>query len=140
MASDAAGKGLLYKSDAIASIFRAEITRALLEHGSRKPKLVGILSTSAAPSKFYAEFTKKQCDELGVEFVLRKTGAALEQGEAEGEGVEEAIIEANEDDGVDGIMVSVACEFFRVPKLNPVDFHRYIILYLVPNRYICKLV
>jgi methylenetetrahydrofolate dehydrogenase (NAD+) len=104
MSGDATGKGLLLKADPIANVFREEIKRVLAER-SRPPKLVGILSTSASPSKFYADFTKKQCDDLGVEFDLRLTGAALDPSSAEGEGVEEAIIEANEDDGVDGIMV-----------------------------------
>ena len=98
------GKGVLLKSDAIAETFRAEIKSAL-STASRPPKLVGILSTAAAPSKFYAEFTKKQCDALGVEFVLKKTGAAEDESLAPGEGAEEAIIEANEDDSIDGIMV-----------------------------------
>ncbi|KAJ8496872.1 hypothetical protein ONZ45_g6827 [Pleurotus djamor] len=101
-------KGLLIKADPIASAFQAEIQSAL-QRCDRKPKLVGILATSSAPSKFYADFTRKQCENLGFEFVLKKTGAA-EDGEngaakGEGEGVEEAIIEANEDDTVDGIMV-----------------------------------
>ncbi|KAI0677200.1 NAD-P-binding protein [Trametes maxima] len=105
MASE--GKGVLLKADPIANTFRDEIKSALAPQGSfpRPPKLVGILATSAAPSKFYAEFTKKQCDALGVEFVLRRVGAAADEALAPGEGVEEAIIEANEDDGVDGIMV-----------------------------------
>lgn len=71
-----------------------------------RPKLVGILSTSSEPSKFYAEFTRRQCEELEVDFVLKKTGAALSAEQDEGEGVEEAIIEANEDESVHGIMVS----------------------------------
>ena len=98
------GKGVLLKADSIAETFRTEI-RSALSSAPRKPKLVGILATSAAPSKFYAEFTKKQCDALGVEFVLKKTGAAVDESLAPGEGVEEAIIEANEDESVDGIMV-----------------------------------
>ena len=98
------GKGVLLKADAIAETFRTEIKSAL-SSASRPPKLVGILATNAGPSKFYAEFTKKQCDALGVEFVLRKTGAAADENLAPGEGVEEAIIESNDDDGVDGIMV-----------------------------------
>jgi methylenetetrahydrofolate dehydrogenase (NAD+) len=81
---------------------------AVLKERPRPPKLVGILSTSAKPSQFYADFTKKQCDELGFEFVLKKTGAAISEDLAAGDGVEEAIIEANEDEGVDGIMVSLA--------------------------------
>lgn len=104
------GKGLLLKADPIALQFRDEV-KSSLERCSRKPKLVGILATSAAPSRNYAEFTRKQCEELGFEFVLRKTGAAVDvvEGEerlGEGEGVEEAIMEANEDESVDGIMVS----------------------------------
>jgi hypothetical protein len=105
--ADTSGKGLLLKSDQIADIYRDEI-HSVLKSRSSPPKLVGILSTSAAPSKFYAEFTQKQCDALGITFELRKTGAALgpERGLGEGEGAEEAIIEANEDPSVDGIMVS----------------------------------
>ncbi|OJT11381.1 Methylenetetrahydrofolate dehydrogenase [NAD(+)] [Trametes pubescens] len=102
MASE--GKGVLVKADPIANTFREEIKSALAA-APRPPKLVGILATAAAPSRFYAEFTKKQCDALGVEFVLRTVGAAADETLAPGEGVEEAIIEANEDDGVDGIMV-----------------------------------
>ena len=70
----------------------------------RKPQLLGILSTSSAPSRSYAQFTKKTCEAIGVEFVLREVGGALDGG-VDGEGVEEAIIEANEDSNVDGIMV-----------------------------------
>jgi len=116
MASDTTfsqgGKGLLLKADPIALQFRDEVKSSLAQR-PKPPKLVGILATSSAPSKNYAEFTRKQCEELGFEFVLRKTGAAIdsdavEGGErlGEGEGVEEAIIEANEDESVDGIMVS----------------------------------
>ena len=110
------GKGVLLKSDAIAETYRAEI-KAALASAPRPPKLVGILSTAAAPSKFYAEFTKKQCDALGVEFVLRTTGAAADESLSPGEGVEEAIIEANEDDSVDGIMVR---DFFTA-RLTALD-------------------
>ncbi|KAJ6560421.1 methylenetetrahydrofolate dehydrogenase [Mycena capillaripes] len=98
------GKGLLLKADPIAAAFRDEVKQSLSQC-SRRPRLVGILATSSAPSKFYAEFTKKQCEDLGVEFILKKTGAADTGDLGEGEGVEEAIIEANEDENVDGIMV-----------------------------------
>jgi len=111
MSTDPTGKGILLKADAIADTFREEIVQAL-KALPKPPKLVGILATSAAPSRFYAEFTKKQCDGLGFEFVLKEIGAALNPENGEGDGVEEAIMEANEDDSVDGIMVS---EFdFRV--------------------------
>ncbi|KAF7294322.1 NAD(P)-binding protein [Mycena chlorophos] len=99
-----AGKGLLLKADPIAAAFRQEVKNSLAA-APRKPRLVGILATSSAPSKFYAEFTRKQCEELGFEFVLKKTGAADTGELAEGEGVEQAIIEANDDPDVDGIMV-----------------------------------
>ncbi|KAJ7693851.1 methylenetetrahydrofolate dehydrogenase [Mycena rosella] len=99
-----AGKGLLLKADPIAAAFRDEVKQSLAQ-ATRRPRLVGILATSSAPSKFYAEFTKKQCEDLGVEFILKTTGAADTGDLGEGEGVEEAIIEANEDDTIDGIMV-----------------------------------
>lgn len=128
MASEASGKGLLLKADAIANTFRDEI-KTSLSVCSRKPKLVGILATSSAPSKSYADFTKKQCDALGVEFVLKLIGAAACPEGSEGEGVEEAIIEANEDDSIDGIMVSL------VPlELTLVNIRNY--LYAARCRYI----
>ena len=101
---DTTGKGLLVKADGVADTFREEVKKSLAAF-SRPPKLVGILSTSSAPSRSYAQFTKKQCEELGVEFILKTVGAAKSTEFGEGEGVEEAIIEANEDDSVDGIMV-----------------------------------
>ncbi|KAI5826339.1 NAD(P)-binding protein [Schizophyllum commune Tattone D] len=100
----AAPKGVLLKADPIAATFREEVKTALAQR-PRPPKLIGILATSAAPSRFYADFTRKQCEDLGFQFELRTTGAAKDAALAEGEGVEEAIIEANEDEGVDGIMV-----------------------------------
>ena len=107
MSTDPTGKGLLLKADVIADTFREEIVQAL-KALPKPPKLVGILATSVAPSRFYAEFTKKQCESLGFDFVLKEIGAALSPENGEGDGVEEAIMEANEDDSVDGIMVSGA--------------------------------
>ncbi|OJA20422.1 hypothetical protein AZE42_10772 [Rhizopogon vesiculosus] len=111
MAPDAAGKGLLLKADPIADAFHAEVKDALAA-SHRVPTLIGILATDASPSRFYAEFTRKQCEGLGVRFILKEVGSAVKQKEGEadearsnGEGAEEAIIEANEDDDVDGIMV-----------------------------------
>ena len=106
-------KGLLLKADQIAAAFREEV-RLGLENCASPPKLVGILSTTSGPSNSYAEFTRKQCEMLGVEFVLKKTGAALSPDLSEGEGVEEAIIEANEDATLNGIMVA---GFFFFPGL-----------------------
>lgn len=106
MTPDPIGKGLLLKADPIAAAFLNEVKQSISQR-ARAPKLVGILSTSGAPSKSYADFTKKQCEDLGIEFVLKKTGAALSSDLQEGEGAEEAIIEANDDNLVDGIMVCV---------------------------------
>ena len=110
MADPQVRKGLLLKADPIAAAFRDEV-KGFLESCSRPPKLVGILATSSAPSKNYAEFTRKQCEELGVEFVLKRTGAAASPDLGEGDGVEEAIIEANVDESVHGIMVGSALHF-----------------------------
>ncbi|KDR84047.1 hypothetical protein GALMADRAFT_1340093 [Galerina marginata CBS 339.88] len=104
MTSPQTRKGLLLKADPIAAAFRDEV-KGSLGQCSRPPKLVGILATTSAPSNNYAEFTRKQCEELGVEFILKKVGAATSPDLGEGEGVEEAIIEANEDPSIHGIMV-----------------------------------
>lgn len=139
--TEASGKGILLKADSIANTFRDEI-KAALSVRRRVPKLVGILATSAAPSKFYAEFTKKQCDALGVEFVLKRTGAAADPKAGEGEGVEEAIIEANEDESVDGIMVG-AMPVYAMPKrvyqYLLCSRERCIIRYLVHSRFVREL-
>lgn len=42
---------------------------------------------------------------MGVDFVLKLVGAAEGTGLGEGEGIEEAILEANEDPSIHGIMV-----------------------------------
>lgn len=109
--------GKLLKADSIASIYRADIEASIKAFASspshsRKPKLVGILATDSKPSEMYAEFTRKTCEDIGVEFVLKRVGAAVKKEEGDsgsvgsnGEGVELAIIEANEDVGVDGMMV-----------------------------------
>lgn len=110
MSSDYSGKGLVLDAGSIASFFRKEIKESLVVC-TRPPKLVGILATSSPPSKFYAEFTRKQCAQLGIDFALKTTGAGENEELPVGEGVEEAIIEANEDGSVDGIMV-------RSPRLH----------------------
>ncbi|KIM25581.1 hypothetical protein M408DRAFT_331125 [Serendipita vermifera MAFF 305830] len=77
----------------------------------KPPTLVAILSTSAAASRTYANFAKTQCENVGVKFILKETGAGKwREGDGsekagEGEGVEEAIVEANEDEECDGILV-----------------------------------
>jgi len=101
----AAGLGTLLKGETISKPFRDEVVASLASL-PRKPRLVGILATEG-PSRVYAEFTRRTCEDVGVEFVLREIGAAA--GDKEGRegdvGVEEAIIDANEDEEIDGIMV-----------------------------------
>ena len=115
-----APKGILLKADTIAEPFLAEVKASLANSVSRSrvPKLVGILATTNAPSRSYAEFTRKQCVALGIEFELREVGPALKganEGSADGDGVEEAIIEANADDAVHGIMVRVNSPLSNFP-------------------------
>lgn len=136
MASESTPKGLLIKADSIADTFRDEV-KSSLQKNSRSPRLLGILATSSLPSKYYADFTKKQCDSLGVEFVLKKIGAAENTELGEGDGVEEAIIEANEDSDVDGIMVcdlkNLSCHPHGI-EMNVSC--RYTIRFLVLSRFV----
>jgi hypothetical protein len=122
-----APKGILLKADTIAEPFLAEVKASLASGISRAPKLVGILATANAPSRSYAEFTRKQCVALGIEFELREVGSALGGGangsRADGEGVEEAIIEANADDAVDGLMVRALAHTLCVFENSHVHVH-----------------
>ncbi|KAF9515257.1 hypothetical protein BS47DRAFT_1376304 [Hydnum rufescens UP504] len=112
-ASTAKKAGKLLKADLIADTFRTNIHRSILLTSSPSPnhdtaqskriKLVGILATSSKPSEMYAEFTRRR-------FVLQRVGAAAKEGmddsDTEGQGaVENAIVEANSDESVGGIMV-----------------------------------
>ncbi|BGO98987.1 Methylenetetrahydrofolate dehydrogenase [NAD(+)] [Rhodotorula toruloides] len=91
----------------IAKPFRTAIQEATSKL-AQKPKLVGILANSGAPSRAYANWTAKACEAVGIEYELREVGIVAEgatEGTAEQGEVEEAILAANEDDGVNGIMV-----------------------------------
>jgi len=109
-ASQAPSLGLLLQAAKVATPFDAELRTAIAQL-PRPPTLCAILSTSNAGSRAYATFSKAQCESLGVRFVFKEVGAGRnregEGGEtfAEGEGVEGAIVEANEDPEVDGILV-----------------------------------
>ncbi|KAB5594643.1 Methylenetetrahydrofolate dehydrogenase (NAD+) [Ceratobasidium theobromae] len=99
------GTGKLIKADGIAAKFRADIEQATatVAARTRRPCLLGILATSSAPSRAYAQSTKTTCESIGIKFILKQVGGALDDG-IDGEGVEEAIVEGNEDPNVDGIM------------------------------------
>ncbi|GJN92046.1 hypothetical protein Rhopal_005074-T1 [Rhodotorula paludigena] len=91
----------------IAKPFRQDITK-VTDQLSPKPKLVGILANSGAPSRAYANWTAKACEAVGIDYELREVGIVAEgatEGTAEQGEVEEAILRANEDDAVNGIMV-----------------------------------
>ena len=129
-----APKGILLKADTIAEPFLAEVkanlaaavqsTSASTLPRCGPPKLVGILATaSAAPSRSYAEFTRKQCVALGIAFELREVD--------QDDGVEEAIIEANADSSVDGIMVRLSIFIAHLISYN----FRYTTRFLGRNRY-----
>ncbi|KAF8307234.1 NAD(P)-binding protein [Clavulina sp. PMI_390] len=113
------GSGKLLKADDIAALFRADIASSIASHFPQaqpnnsdaptpKLKLVGILAGGTLankPSELYAQFTQKQCEALGVEYVLRKVDVGGEDDQLGAGGIEEAIVEANRDDSVHGIMV-----------------------------------
>lgn len=91
----------------IAKPFRSAIQQTTSSLSPR-PKLVGILANSNAPSRAYASWTAKACEAVGIEYELREVGIVKqgkEEGTAEQGEVEEAILSANEDDLVNGIMV-----------------------------------
>lgn len=91
--------------EGIAKKFRQEITDALTNGTVKRAKLVGLLATTSAPSRAYAEWTSKACEAIGIEYELREIKPD-EGDESAGQGqVEEAILEANADDEVNGIMV-----------------------------------
>ncbi|BGP12263.1 hypothetical protein JCM10213_000043 [Rhodosporidiobolus nylandii] len=93
--------------EAVAKPFRSALVDAVSKL-SVKPKLVGILANSSAPSRAYASWTAKACEAVGITYELREVGIVAEgatEGTAEQGEVEEAILAANEDDAVNGIMV-----------------------------------
>lgn len=90
--------------EAVASPFRASLTTTIVTL-PRPPKLLGLLANSSAPSRAYAEWTGKACRALGIDYELREIGRDGVAGEGE---IEEAILEANREEGVNGIMVYVS--------------------------------
>ncbi|WVQ75383.1 hypothetical protein IAR50_005003 [Cryptococcus sp. DSM 104548] len=102
-------QGILMTASKVATPFKSELLNTLSSprFASRPPHLVGILATKKEDARTYAEFTKKACEQLGINYELRLVGEAREGMDGEGVGieVEEAILEANEDPDVDGLMV-----------------------------------
>ncbi|KAI9636671.1 methylenetetrahydrofolate dehydrogenase [Dioszegia hungarica] len=104
-----APQGILITAGKVHVPFKTELLGTLGsdKFAKRAPHLVGILATKKEDARTYAEFTKKACESIGINFELRLVGEAREGMDGEGVGidVEEAILEANDDDDVDGMMV-----------------------------------
>lgn len=79
----------------VAKTFVEEI-KAGVEALNRSPVLVGFLANNDPAARMYADWTSKTAESMGFKYELR---------EVDKEELEEAIISANEDDAVDGIMI-----------------------------------
>ena len=74
---------------------RAQL-RAELQALPTRLRLVGVIAAEAGPSSTYAQYTALACEEVGVDFELRRA-TRLD--------VEAILRAANDDPGVHGIMV-----------------------------------
>ncbi|CED85458.1 methylenetetrahydrofolate dehydrogenase (nad) [Phaffia rhodozyma] len=101
------GQGITLTAVKMYPPFKKELTSAIeqIKANGGQLKLVGILGTAKEDAKTYAEFTKRSCEALGITFELRLVGQAIDSSVVAGEGVEEAIVSANNDDDVGGLMV-----------------------------------
>jgi len=86
---------MLVSPEIVASRYRAEIVHEIRALGVQL-KVVGFLSGDYGPSLTYANYTKKACEDLGINYELREV-SRLE--------IENAITEANADDSIHGIML-----------------------------------
>ncbi|KAL1920233.1 uncharacterized protein VTP21DRAFT_1379 [Calcarisporiella thermophila] len=91
----AAPGGKIIKASEIAAFYSDEVKK-LAHSRSVKPKLVGFLANADPAAVKYAEWTGKSCNNVGIEFELRKVDK---------QELEEEIVKANEDNSVHGIMV-----------------------------------
>merc|ERR1712230_104545 len=99
----------------VAKPFSEEITQQIqtsLAAGGKKPKLVGFLCGSKdSPSAVYADWTRKACESVGIDYELRRIADEAEAEETGSEtlggaaDLEAAILDANSDPAVNGIMV-----------------------------------
>lgn len=114
--------GKLLQAAAIAKPFQEVIESDIKqrsEAGRAIPKLVGILAKPSPPSIAYAEWTRKACVAVGINFEIWKTWEDAEQESVASENgaseslqnfgleadVEDLILAANRDKSVDGVMV-----------------------------------
>src|SRR5258706_4509846 len=73
-ASQPPSLGLLLQAAKVAVPFDAELRNAISQL-PRAPTLCAILSTSNAGSRAYATFSRTQCENLGIKFILKEVGA-----------------------------------------------------------------
>ncbi|KAK4218780.1 hypothetical protein V8F33_007641 [Rhypophila sp. PSN 637] len=86
-------------SDTIAKKLLTEVRETLIKvqgPDAKKPTLAAFLANDDPAAAQYADWSKKTCEENGFDFDLRKVDKEV---------LEEAIIAANQDDSVDGIIV-----------------------------------
>jgi len=84
---------------ACADVFHQEIKKGVQEcisSGWGRPKLVGFLANNDSGAAMYARWTGKACERDGVDFELRHVERTK---------LEEAVVEANDDNSVHGIIV-----------------------------------
>lgn len=123
--TDNAQMGRLASAVSIAGPFQSSIAKAITarrQKGQTIPKLVGILATPSPPSVAYAQWTKKACEQVGIEFEIWQTWSENDRKENAMDGVEEQssqqrpnsdleadvedlIIAANSNESIHGIMV-----------------------------------
>ena len=77
----------------IAEQYRREV-REEIRLLDRSPKVILFLTTDNADSKTYAQYTRNACEDVGIDYELRRV-TRLE--------LEEAILSANQDDSIHGI-------------------------------------
>ena len=101
----------------IASTFSAEIkayTDKVVAAGHDRPKLVGFLANDDKAAVMYARWTEKACTRDGVCYELRRV---------EKHALEAAVIEANTDPSVHGIMVYYPCFGGAIDDCEPPRAH-----------------
>eukprot|EP00980_Cylindrotheca_fusiformis_P015361 scaffold4306_cov154-Cylindrotheca_fusiformis.AAC.7 len=95
-----AKKGVKVNSGVVAKQFREEIKAkvdSMKKQGIEPPLLVGLLANKDPAAKQYAEWTGKACQNDGLRYELRTIDDPID--------VENALIDANEDPAVHGIIV-----------------------------------
>ncbi|XBW36683.1 hypothetical protein QEN19_002257 [Hanseniaspora menglaensis] len=76
---------------------KSELVRTNVKPNGKKPYLVGFLANDDPAAEAYATWTQKTCEDMGFEYSLRRVPNK--------DFLEEKIIEANNDNDIDGIMI-----------------------------------